>query len=75
MNKCVILTEKEYRELPVLIARELVRAANKESGFQVVSKETGGPIVDRFEDWMTGTVSLAFGEVTKRLASSSSPTD
>lgn len=65
MQRSVILTAEEFDRLPVKIAEALYEHALSRAGFTAISKETGEPIVDRFKDWLTGVVVMAFHKATK----------
>lgn len=65
MQKMIMLTEKEWEELPLKIAQSLHAHSVKHYGFKIVSRDGGREITDRLEDWFAGTVGMAFLDATK----------
>lgn len=73
MTKAVILTEQEWKMLPVKLGQALARHSQKPYGFVVAPKESGEPITDRLDDWFVGTVALLWGEVVESIQEPDEP--
>ena len=68
VQRCIVLTEDEWRQLPIQIANNLYAESLKKSGFTVTLKESGLPIIDRFGDWLVGTTVRAFEDAVSKPA-------
>lgn len=52
-----------WRELPNKIGKILHREAIGKDGFRIISKEDGKEITERLDDWVVGTILIAFGKL------------
>ena len=62
MQKSVILSEKEWRSIPIEIGEIMYKYAKKKDGFKIVSKEDGEEITERLDDWFVGIIVRAFSD-------------
>jgi hypothetical protein len=59
MKRVVILTEEEWRSLPIRIGQALREQSEKGWGFRVLSRETGQEIVgDDLRNFLIGTIAI-----------------
>ena len=63
MQKMVMLTEEEWRRLPIKLAEAMHDESLQGYGYKVVARDTGEEIVDRLQDWFYGIVSTSLKKV------------
>ena len=65
VQHAVIIPQREFEQLPVLLGQALARFAAKGYGFKLVNREDGKEIDDRVEDYLVGVMNQVWNEVLK----------
>ena len=63
IQHAVIIPQREFEQLPVLLGQALARFAAKGYGFKLVNREDGKEIDDRLADYLVGVVGQCWNEV------------
>ncbi len=70
IQHAVIIPQREFEQLPVLLGQALARLAAHGYGFKLIDRESGKEIDDRVEDYLVGVVRQCWNEVTENATGS-----
>ena len=67
MKEQVVLTKRQWTQLPLLIAQRLHDHSRRSYGFKLVSRETGEEITDKVDMYLLGVVSSEWPKIEASL--------
>lgn len=67
MKEQVVLTKRQWTQLPLLIAQHLHYHSRRSYGFKLVSRETGEEITDKVDMYLLGVVASEWSKIEESL--------